>query len=148
MHFHFCCFLYRHTTDDKYYVEARDPGAREVLVIDRLSQEIYLESKCLSYRIVLIAAHSPVSTHLSCFEVVNHNIINHLPRSVHSGLEINFFTHSQNFASASKIYSLNWNHCSLRLRSKSGPNILIIKWFLIVTVTMTALVTTAYNPPW
>ena len=65
-----------------------------------------------------------------------------------SGLEIKFFTHSQNFASASKTYSLKWNHCSLRLRSKSGPNILIIIWFLIVTVTMTALVTTPYNPPW
>ncbi|XP_072024166.1 LOW QUALITY PROTEIN: phosphatidylinositol-3-phosphatase SAC1-B-like [Amphiura filiformis] len=35
--------LILHTTDDKYYIEARDPGAREVLVIDRLSQEIYLE---------------------------------------------------------------------------------------------------------
>ena len=43
-----------------------------------------------------------------------------------SGLEINFFTHSQNVASASKIYSLKWNHCSLRLRSKFGPNILIL----------------------
>ena len=43
-----------------------------------------------------------------------------------AGLEINFFIHSQNFASASKIYSLKWNHCSLRLKSKSGPNILII----------------------
>ena len=64
------------------------------------------------------------------------------------GSKLTFFTHSQNFASASKIYSLNWNHCSLRLRSKSGPHILIIIWFLIVTVTMTALVTTAYNPPW
>ena len=42
------------------------------------------------------------------------------------GLEINSFTHLQNVASASKIYSLKWNHCSLRLRSKSGPNILIL----------------------
>ena len=43
-----------------------------------------------------------------------------------AGLEINFFTHSQNVASASKIYSLKWNHCSLRLRSKFGPYILIL----------------------
>ena len=42
------------------------------------------------------------------------------------GIKLNVFTHLQNFASAPKIYSLKWNHCSLRLRSKSGLKILII----------------------
>ena len=32
---------------------------------------------------ILIAAHAPISTHPSYFEVINHKIINHLPRSVH-----------------------------------------------------------------
>ncbi|XP_041454535.1 phosphatidylinositol-3-phosphatase SAC1-B-like [Lytechinus variegatus] len=32
-----------HTQDDKFFIEARDPGTKEVLVIDRLSQEIILE---------------------------------------------------------------------------------------------------------
>ena len=36
-------FTHRHTQDDKFYIEARDPGTKEVLVIDRLSQEIILE---------------------------------------------------------------------------------------------------------
>lgn len=36
-------FAHRHTQDDKFYIEARDPGTKEVLVIDRLSQEIILE---------------------------------------------------------------------------------------------------------
>ena len=31
---------------------------------------------------ILIAAHAPISTHVSYFEVINHNMINHLPRSV------------------------------------------------------------------
>ena len=47
-----------------------------------------------------------------------------------SELEINFCTHSQNFTSASKINSLKWNHCSLYLRSKSGPNILVFSWLV------------------
>ncbi|XP_038068344.1 phosphatidylinositol-3-phosphatase SAC1-like [Patiria miniata] len=35
--------LVLYTTDDKFYVEARDDGTKELLVIDRLSQEISLE---------------------------------------------------------------------------------------------------------
>ena len=33
----------RHSQDDKFFIEARDQGTKEVLVIDRLSQEIILE---------------------------------------------------------------------------------------------------------
>lgn len=40
--------LLLHTQDDKFYIEARDPGTKEVLVIDRLSQEIILEENALS----------------------------------------------------------------------------------------------------
>ncbi|XP_072169142.1 phosphatidylinositol-3-phosphatase SAC1-like [Diadema setosum] len=35
--------LILHVQDDKFFVESRDPGTKEVLVIDRLSQEIILE---------------------------------------------------------------------------------------------------------
>ena len=34
-----------------------------------------------------------------------------------TGLEINFLTHLQNLASASKNYSLKWNHYLLKFRS-------------------------------
>ena len=39
---------------------------------------------------VLIAAHVPISAHPSYFEVINHKIINHLPRSIHKAYHIDF----------------------------------------------------------
>lgn len=37
--------LHRHTTPEKFYVEARDDGATEVLAIDRVSTEMTLSGK-------------------------------------------------------------------------------------------------------
>lgn len=37
--------LYRHATPDKFYIEACDEGANDVLVIDRASMEMTLTGK-------------------------------------------------------------------------------------------------------
>ena len=54
-------------------------------------------------------------------------------------IKINFFTHTRNFASTSKIYSLKWNHSSLNSRTKSGPNILIVSLKYLQAVYRTHL---------
>ncbi|XP_071957671.1 phosphatidylinositol-3-phosphatase SAC1-like [Antedon mediterranea] len=50
--------LVLHIGEDKFYIEARDQGTKEVLVIDRLSQEIVLESSGI--QIPTVTAVQPI----------------------------------------------------------------------------------------
>ena len=45
VNFAFVLFVFRHITADKFYVESKDSKDNEILVIDRVSQEISLQGR-------------------------------------------------------------------------------------------------------
>lgn len=45
INFAFVLFVFRHITADKFYVESKDSKDNEILVIDRVSQEISLQGR-------------------------------------------------------------------------------------------------------